>query len=180
MGGKKNVYYIIIIILILNSCNNSILKLEKELSNSSKVIEQENRSHCDKNHDTFNFNELTLNRKPVARFEINEFLKTYPKFDSIYEGYYYYGKSYFLFDEELDEVITIGIFDNMLSLNDRYRINYNDLENKFPCSFTKSLDTEYNRKKCKVITLYDEKFNRIDIYYVHKEILGVVFTIDEV
>jgi|SRR5690554_33033 len=172
-------YYAILLIVILLSCKKIKENTAQEISNprnKNNLIEK--KQDCkSRNYDTFK--SFTLNGIKSYEFNINKFIENNRKPDSIVDGYYYYGKSSFLFAN--NELITVDIidenlyFDNFLSIE----TSFLEVKNKFPCSFENRGKTEFYNVKCDVVTLYDDSFNKIRIYVFKENILGIWYTIDE-
>lgn len=124
------------------------------------------------------FNDFKMNGIQISKFNIEKFIEKNEKPDSIKEGYYFYGKSNFLFEN--DKVVFVEIADKRLYFDDFLSINtsFREVKNKFPCSFKNRINTEYHQIKSEAISLYDENYNKIKIFVSNEKILGIVYMMD--
>jgi hypothetical protein len=146
----------------------------RSVSENRKV---ENQECKEKSYDSFD--NFKINGIQVSEFNIEKFIENNKKPDSIKDGYYFYGKSNFLFEK--DKVIFIEIVDKGLHFDDLLSIktSFQEVKNKFPCSFKNRTNTEYHYTKAEAINLYDENYNKIKIFVSNEKILGIVYMIDE-
>lgn len=144
----------------------------------SKVIDSTYYHNCDEAK--YNeFSNLTINGFSILEFNLNSFLKEYPNYDTVIDGYIYYDKSHFLFSD--GELITVQVLDNSLYFDGflSFDEKVENIKNKFPCSYIRRTKTEFYNETCEVVTLYDVFFNSIDIYISSDKILGIVYSINE-
>src|SRR5690554_2812770 len=152
-------FYFLMIIFIV-SCKHNNSGEQEILSTENYLIE--NQQCKIKSHDSFNG--FMVNGIPSSNFNIDKFTELNRKPDSIIDGYYFYGRSNILFEN--NKILLIEIVDTNLYFNDFLSIetSVRTIENKFPCSYKNRNKSEYHYMKSDVINLFDEEYNRIKIF----------------
>ena len=172
-------FYAILLIATLLSCKkiNENTTQEVNIPISKKNLTEKNQGCKNRNYDTFE--SFKINGVKSYEFNINKFIENNRKPDSIVDGYYFYGKSNFLFSS--NKLIAVQIIDEKLYFDSFLSIetSFLTIKNKFPCSFENRGKTEFKNVKCDVVTLYDDSFNEIRIYVSREKILGITYMIDE-
>lgn len=170
-------YHALLLIVILLSCKKINENTAQEISIPKNNLIEKKQDCKSKNYDTFK--SFKLNGVKSYEFNINKFIENNRKPDSIVDGYYFYGKSNFLFSS--NKLIAVQIIDENLYFDDLLSIetSFLTIKNKFPCSFENRGKTEFKNVKCEVVTLYDDSFNEIRIYVSRENILGITYMIDE-
>jgi len=125
------------------------------------------------------FGDLRLNGIDIDGITEKVWLDRFPKYDSIKEGYVYYGRSHVLIGK--NGVVTFSIVDENLTLSPEGDLGVDGVyfAEKFPCSYKKlSMDSngdlgDYSSD------LFDKKSNRLRYYFRNNKVSSIFYVVDE-